>query len=211
MRRPRLRLTIAGMLILVALIAVGIAYFRPRHTEVEDVKVGTGPAVKSGDLVTVHYVGMLTDGKKFDSSRPRGQPFAVQVGTGRVIRGWDIGLIGMKAGGVRRLTIPPDEAYGEKGVPPVIPPNSTLRFEVELWQVAPAASGILQPYKCRRVEDTAVAPGLEPLLHLCLIRGGLVHRECRLFVHPSVIVVSEAACDQIWATPPSVSAAPAPG
>jgi FKBP-type peptidyl-prolyl cis-trans isomerase len=141
MPRTRLRLTIGGMLILVALIAVGFAYLRPRHTQVEDVKVGTGPAVKSGDLVTVHYVGTLPGGKEFDSSRPRGQPFTVPVGAGRVIRGWDIGLIGMQVGGVRRLVIPPEEGYGAKGVPPVIPPNATLRFEVELLQVAPATSG----------------------------------------------------------------------
>jgi FKBP-type peptidyl-prolyl cis-trans isomerase len=129
------------MMILVALIAVGVAYLRPRHTEVEDVTVGTGPAVKSGDLITVHYVGTLPGGKEFDSSRPRGQPFTVPVGAGRVIRGWDIGLLGMQAGGVRRLVVPPEEAYGQKRAPPVIPPNATLRFEVELLQVAPAASG----------------------------------------------------------------------
>jgi FKBP-type peptidyl-prolyl cis-trans isomerase len=127
------------MLILVALIAVGFAYLRPRHTLIEDVKVGTGPAVKSGDLVTVHYVGTLPSGKEFDSSKPRGQPFMVPVGVGRVIRGWDIGLIGMQVGGVRRLVIPPEEAYGERGAPPVIPPNATLYFEVELLNVTPVA------------------------------------------------------------------------
>jgi FKBP-type peptidyl-prolyl cis-trans isomerase len=127
------------MMILVALIALGVKYLRPRHTQVEDVKVGTGPAVKSGDLVTVHYVGTLPGDKEFDSSRRRGTPFTIPVGAGRVIRGWDIGLIGMRAGGVRRLVIPPEEAYGEKGVPPMIPPHATLRFEVELLHVAPVA------------------------------------------------------------------------
>ena len=141
MTRPRLRLSIGGMLILVALIALGFAYLRPRHTEFEDVKVGTGPAVKSGDLIAVHYVGTLPGGKEFDSSKPRGQPFTVPVGAGRVIKGWDIGLLGMQAGGVRRLVIPPEEAYGAKGVPPLIPPNATLRFEVELLQITPAATG----------------------------------------------------------------------
>jgi FKBP-type peptidyl-prolyl cis-trans isomerase len=129
------------MMILVSLIALGVKYLRPRHTQVEDVKVGTGPPVKSGDLITVHYVGTLPNNKEFDSSRPRGQPFTVPVGAGRVIRGWDIGLIGMRAGGVRRLEIPPEEAYGEKGVPPVIPPHATLRFEVELLRVTPVAPG----------------------------------------------------------------------
>ena len=130
-------MTIGGVMILVALIALGVTYFCPRHTQVEDVKVGTGPAVKSGDLVTVHYVGTLSSGKEFDSSRSRGQPFTVPVGARQVIRGWDIGLIGMQAGGVRRLVIPSEEAYGEKGAPPVIPPNATLRFEVELLHVTP--------------------------------------------------------------------------
>ena len=96
MPRPRPRLTIGGLLILVALIAVGVAFLRPQHTQVEDVKVGTGPAVKSGDLVTVHYVGTLPGGKEFDNSRPGRRPFTAPVGAGRVIRGWDIGLIGMQ-------------------------------------------------------------------------------------------------------------------
>jgi FKBP-type peptidyl-prolyl cis-trans isomerase len=139
MTRTRLRVPIGGMLILVALIAVGLAYLRPRHTQVEDVKVGTGPAVKSNDLLTVHYVGTLPGGKEFDSSKPRGQPLTFPVGAGRVIRGWDIGLIGMQAGGIRRLVIPPEEAYGRKGVSPVIPANSTLHFEVELLNITPAA------------------------------------------------------------------------
>ena len=140
MRKPRFQVTIGGMLILVALVAVGAAYFRPRHTQIEDVKVGTGPAVKSGDLIAVHYVGTLPGGKEFDNSRSRGQPFTLKVGGGQVIRGWDIGLEGMQAGGVRLLVIPPEEAYGKKGVPPVIPPNATLRFVVELLDFIPAAS-----------------------------------------------------------------------
>ena len=135
MPRPRLQLTIGGMLLLVALIALGVMYLRPRHTQVEDVKVGTGPAVKSGDLITVHYVGTLPNNKEFDSSRPRGQPFTIPVGAGRVIRGWDIGLLGMQAGGVRRLVIPPEEAYGKKGAGDDIPPDAELTFEVELLKI----------------------------------------------------------------------------
>lgn len=103
--------------------------------QIEDLKVGDGREAKAGDQVVVHYVGTLTDGKKFDSSRDRGQGFGFQLGAGRVIKGWDQGVAGMKIGGLRKLTIPPDLAYGAGGFPPVIPPNSTLVFEVELLKV----------------------------------------------------------------------------
>ncbi|WP_435011744.1 FKBP-type peptidyl-prolyl cis-trans isomerase [Tundrisphaera lichenicola] len=123
------------MLILIALIAVGIAALRPKVTQVTDLKVGTGPAVKKGDSVEVHYVGKLSDGSTFDSSKSRGQPITLGVGQGMVIKGWESGLVGMKAGGVRRLVIPPEEGYGPKGAPPAIPPNATLDFEVELLKI----------------------------------------------------------------------------
>jgi protein-disulfide isomerase len=99
---------------------------------IKDVGVGTGRAVQTGDKVKVHYVGMLTDGTEFDQSRKRGQPFSFEVGKGIVIKGWDLGLLGMKVGGKRRLTIPPDLAYGDQGAPGTIPPKSTLVFDVEL-------------------------------------------------------------------------------
>jgi len=102
---------------------------------VEDVVVGTGAEAITGKAVTVHYVGTLTDGKKFDSSRDRGRGFGFSLGRGEVIRGWDLGVAGMKVGGVRRLTISPHLAYGEGGFPPVIPPRATLVFEVELLAV----------------------------------------------------------------------------
>ena len=123
------------MLILVALIAVAIAYLRPENTEIVDVKVGTGPPVKPGDTVTVHYTGTLTGGKVFDSSKGHGRPFDFVVGRGMVIRGWEVGLVGMQVGGVRRLTIPPEQAYGDRGAPPVIPPKAFLHFEVELLNI----------------------------------------------------------------------------
>lgn len=131
----RFRLTLGGLVVLVALIALGLNYLRPRSTRIDDIKVGTGTTVKTGDSVTVHYVGRLTDGTVFDESKPRGQPITIGVGKGMVIKGWDVGLVGMQAGGVRRLTIPPEEAYGERGAPPQIPPNSTLIFEIELLQI----------------------------------------------------------------------------
>ncbi len=102
---------------------------------IEDVKAGTGTEAVAGKNVTVHYVGTLTDGKKFDSSRDRGEGFTFRLGAGQVIQGWDRGVAGMKIGGLRKLTIPPDLGYGARGFPPVIPPGSTLVFEVELLSV----------------------------------------------------------------------------
>jgi hypothetical protein len=101
----------------------------------QDLKVGTGPAAKSGDTVRVHYTGTLTDGKEFDSSRTRNVPFEFTLGRGSVIRGWEEGIVGMKVGGRRKLTLPPEYAYGEAGHPPVIPPKSTLLFDVELLEI----------------------------------------------------------------------------
>ena len=100
-----------------------------------DLKEGTGAEAVAGKRVTVHYVGTLTNGNKFDSSRDRGKGFSFTLGAGEVIAGWDRGVAGMKIGGLRRLTIPPDLAYGDRGFPPVIPPRSTLVFEVELLGV----------------------------------------------------------------------------
>ncbi|MFH1162296.1 MAG: FKBP-type peptidyl-prolyl cis-trans isomerase [Candidatus Jorgensenbacteria bacterium] len=101
--------------------------------------MGTGAEAKAGDTVTVHYTGTLTDGKKFDSSLDRGQPFSFLLGAGQVIRGWDLGVAGMKVGGKRRLTIPPELGYGSRGAGGgAIPPNATLIFEVQLLDVKPA-------------------------------------------------------------------------
>ncbi len=99
--------------------------------KIEDTQAGTGAAVKSGDTIVIHYLGTLTNGTKFDSSYDRGQPLETQIDTGAVIKGWDLGVIGMKVGGKRKLTIPPDLGYGQQGAGD-IPPNSTLIFEVEL-------------------------------------------------------------------------------
>jgi FKBP-type peptidyl-prolyl cis-trans isomerase FkpA len=101
----------------------------------EDIKQGDGAEAAAGSNVTVHYVGTLTDGKKFDSSRDRGKGFSFKLGAGQVIKGWDQGVAGMKVGGLRKLTIPADLAYGDRGFPPVIPAGATLVFEVELLEV----------------------------------------------------------------------------
>jgi FKBP-type peptidyl-prolyl cis-trans isomerase FkpA len=104
--------------------------------QIEDLRPGTGAEARAGQRVTVHYVGTLTDGSKFDSSRDRGEGFTFKLGAGQVIKGWDQGVAGMKIGQLRKLTIPPELGYGARGFPPVIPPNSTLVFEVELLAVA---------------------------------------------------------------------------
>lgn len=102
---------------------------------IEDIKVGEGAEVKEGDTVSVHYTGTLTDGTKFDSSKDRNEPFSFKVGAGEVIRGWDLGLVGMRAGGIRKLTIPPELGYGAEGAGDNIPPDSTLVFEIELLEI----------------------------------------------------------------------------
>ncbi|MCB9678720.1 MAG: FKBP-type peptidyl-prolyl cis-trans isomerase [Alphaproteobacteria bacterium] len=104
--------------------------------EVEVINEGTGPVAAKGHRVKVHYTGWLTNGQKFDSSLDRGQPFQFELGRGQVIKGWDQGVAGMRVGGKVKLTIPPDMAYGERGFPGAIPPNSTLIFEVELLGVS---------------------------------------------------------------------------
>lgn len=103
--------------------------------KIEEQKVGTGTEAKAGKMVSVHYTGTLTDGKKFDSSLDRGQPFSFALGAGQVIKGWDEGVAGMKVGGKRKLTIPSELGYGARGAGGVIPPNATLVFEVELLDV----------------------------------------------------------------------------
>jgi FKBP-type peptidyl-prolyl cis-trans isomerase len=104
----------------------------PSGLKYQDLVMGNGPMAEQGTPVVVNYTGWLTDGTKFDSSYDPGrQPLPFTIGAGMVIRGWDEGVKGMRVGGKRRLTIPPDLAYGERGYPPVIPGNSTLVFEVE--------------------------------------------------------------------------------
>ena len=136
--------TALGLLVLAALAAAcsqsspsgggggGQQVTTPSGLKYTDVVVGTGAEAKTGQTAVVHYTGWLTDGKKFDSSKDRGQPFSFPLGRGQVIKGWDEGVVGMKVGGKRELMIPPDLGYGARGAGGVIPPNATLKFEVEL-------------------------------------------------------------------------------
>jgi peptidylprolyl isomerase len=101
---------------------------------IDDIKIGSGEEVKDGDTVAVHYIGTLQNGEEFDSSRKRGEPFVFTVGEGKVIKGWEQGLVGMKIGGQRILVIPPELAYGKDGIGP-IPGNATLVFSIELMEI----------------------------------------------------------------------------
>jgi len=103
----------------------------PSLFRAEDIRVGEGTPAAAGDTLTVHYIGTLQSGQVFDSSYTRGEPFTFRLGAGNVIRGWDQGLVGMRVGGKRRLSIPPELAYGSQGSGP-IPPNATINFEIEL-------------------------------------------------------------------------------
>jgi FKBP-type peptidyl-prolyl cis-trans isomerase len=104
------------------------------NVKIEDIEEGTGPEVKSGDTVVMHYTGTLTNGTKFDSSVDRNEPFETQIGVGQVIQGWDLGVIGMKVGGKRKLTIPPSLGYGAQATGS-IPANSILIFDLELLEI----------------------------------------------------------------------------
>ena len=106
----------------------------PSGLVMEDFKVGTGPKAKKGKKVSVRYIGKLANGKTFDSNT-KGAPFQFKLGAGEVIKGWDIGVVGMAVGGTRKLTIPAALAYGSRGAPPEIPKNATLTFEVKLLQI----------------------------------------------------------------------------
>ncbi|MBK1734799.1 peptidylprolyl isomerase [Halorhodospira abdelmalekii] len=123
--------------------ALAVAPVAFAEVEIRDIEVGEGAVAERHSVIQVHYTGWLEDGTQFDSSRTRGQPFTLVLGQGQVIPGWEQGLLGMREGGKRELVIPPHLAYGERGAGGVIPPNATLRFEVELVAVAAPPYGNL--------------------------------------------------------------------
>ena len=139
-------LTILIVIIILIVVAALIYFYIPKNInttppliqtmKIEILQEGTGDAAKSGDLITVNYVGTLQDGTKFDSSIGRGQPFTFTLGQNSVIQGWELGVAGMKIGEKRKLTIPPELAYGEQGAGGVIPPNATLTFEIDLLGIS---------------------------------------------------------------------------
>ncbi len=144
-----------GILLFVLIVAAGLAFMAfggklfPKKASVDDTnwtttstglkiadkEIGSGNPVKEGDRVSVHYTGYLIDGKKFDSSLDRNAPFEFTIGAHQVIPGWEEGLVGMQVGGKRSLMIPPGMAYGSQGVPPIIPGNATLIFDIELLAI----------------------------------------------------------------------------
>ncbi len=134
----RSRRCLFAIVALGALVAAGCGRKGPPRNvggvTVEDLKVGGGATATTGKVVSAHYTGRFPDGKKFDSSYDAGLPIDFQLGTGKVIKGWDLGIEGMRVGGKRKLTIPPELAYGARGGGP-IPPNATLVFDVELVAV----------------------------------------------------------------------------
>ena len=163
---------------------------------VQDLVVGTGLEAAAGDKVSVHYVGTLLDGKPFDSSRERGQPFVYTLGSGSVIKGWEQGIPGMRVGGKRKLTITPSLAYGERGTPPKIPPRATLLFEVELLDVtkgegAPSAhplSGDPLRGDFSLAEALQAVPGSGPLSATIETSKGTLR--CRLFDDRAPVTVA---------------------
>jgi FKBP-type peptidyl-prolyl cis-trans isomerase len=117
----------------------------PTKLQIVDDLVGSGPEARPGDTVRVHYTGTLMNGMQFDSSRDRDKPFDFKIGEGAVIKGWDEGVIGMKAGGKRRLVIPAALGYGDEGSPPNIPPKAGLKFDIELLELNPKDSTAASP------------------------------------------------------------------
>lgn len=147
-RRNQQRLIIIVSVFVIIGAIAAIVYFKSKSNQpageltttasglqYQDLTVGTGQEAKTGDTVSVHYVGTLEDGTKFDSSRDRNEPFQVTIGAGNVIKGWEEGLVGMRVGGTRKLIVPPELGYGNQAVGDVIPANATLIFEIELLSI----------------------------------------------------------------------------
>jgi len=148
--------TVVILVILILIVVMGFVFLKPQEQfvqeqpaldnlqninsqittmQIETLNEGIGEGAKVGDNIAVHYTGTLENGTKFDSSLDRNEVFEYTLGQNRVIQGWEKGLLGMKVGEKRKLVIPPELAYGPNGVPPVIPPNATLNFEIEMMSI----------------------------------------------------------------------------
>lgn len=135
----RLRILLAALVAGIGMLCANVVAAGERElgtsVVIQDIEPGDGAEAHPGQTVSVHYTGWLTDGTVFDTSRNRVRPMVFRLGAGEVIKGWDQGIVGMRIGGVRRLTVPPELAYGDRGVPGVIPPKATLVFEVKLYGI----------------------------------------------------------------------------
>ena len=161
-----MRMLIRNLLLLLGLALcaplLNAAHVKESQVKIDDIDVGQGLEALSYSTVDVHYTGRLESGEVFDSSLERGEPFRFTLGAGQVIPGWDMGILGMKAGGRRILSIPPELAYGQRGAGDVIPPNASLIFEVELIAVAPP------PFES--IDSTALQAKLQSGIKLIDIR-----------------------------------------
>ena len=152
-------LTVSGGIVLLGFV-VRQLFFAPPTVKIEDLVIGSGAEAQIGDTLQVHYTGWLLDGTQFDSSRERNQPIEFTLGEGEVIAGWEKGLIGMRVGGKRRLTIPPSLGHGSRGVAGSIPPNATLIFEIELLAIKHLQTiPTLEPITQLKIEDVVVGTG----------------------------------------------------
>ena len=155
--------------------------------KIEDIRIGKGPAAQTGDSVSVHYTGWLPNGTIFDASKFHGNvPFTFQLGAGQVITGWDIGVVGMKTGGIRQLVIPAKLAYGRQGAPPTIPPNSVLTFRIHLLAINSALSNGRQHAKHSAAKPKAHVKPATQFVKTRTLADGLKIEDVKLGKGPKV-------------------------
>lgn len=155
--------------------------------KIEDIRMGHGPAARTGDSVSVHYTGWLANGTIFDASKFHGDtPFTFQLGAGQVIKGWDIGVVGMRAGGIRQLVIPASLAYGRQGAPPTIPPGATLTFRIHMLTIHGASGAVRHHRKAQAAKQSFSAKPATKFLKRWKLADGLKLEEIKLGQGPKV-------------------------